>query len=245
MAKSRRAALPRWRGGIAAVVVAIVAASVAASAADACVSSGSPPFRWYGAGVQNSVTQNNGLYSSTYVSSSGVVDCYGHINETIWDGVANSPDLTYWVEGGWTHGYHGNCGIWFYWGRNTPCCGYADHRVNNRVPTVGTVEPVEVLYVGGDTWSVYFNFVLATSFDGSVANITAGPNSQSTSFGLESTDSGNYSAATSTRDLQYQRLDGTWTNSVDAGATILCDSPANAYWVTTNVMLRSCMNASC
>jgi hypothetical protein len=124
-----------------ALLVMLTVGGAATSAADACVGSGSPPYRWYGTGSQGWVTRNNGLYAGIFVSNSGIVDCYGHINETIWNGVAESPNLGHWVEGGWTHGYKGNCGIWFYWARKTPCCGYADHRVNNRIPNPGRASP--------------------------------------------------------------------------------------------------------
>jgi hypothetical protein len=99
-----------------------------------------------------------------------------------------------------------------------------------------------VLYGGSNYWHVYFNWVKATSPDGSVADIYAGPYSRGYQFGLKSTSSQNYTAATSTSDLQYQYTGGAWSNSVDAGATLNCDPPANTYWVTTNVKLRSTMN---
>jgi hypothetical protein len=194
-------------------VVALAAFSAFTAEAQACTPDGAPPSRWYGVGRDYSVTQNNGLFSDIYVSSSGVADWQlgGHINETIWESVANSTNVTYWVEGGWTHGYRGLSGRYFYWARNTPANGYADHRVGNRTPTVGTYEPVEVLYGGSNYWHVYFNWVKATSPDGSVADIYAGPYSRGYQFGLESTSSQNYTAAprllicsTSTREARGQ-----------------------------------------
>jgi hypothetical protein len=239
LARRSRAKLRTRFAIVAFAIVALSAAS--AGTASACVGTGQS--HWYGAGANYSVTRNNGLYSGIFVASSGIVDCYGFIQEAIWEGVADSATLGHWVEAGWTHGYQGNCGIWFYWARNTPCCNYAEHRVNNRIPTVGNREPVQISYGGSGKWNVFFNWIKATAFDGSVADITAGDNSRAYQYGLESTHAGNYSASTSTADLQYRRLDGTWTNSVDAGSTLFCDSPAWTYWVTTNQFLRSGMNS--
>lgn len=228
-------------------VLTVVAAGflVATASASACVGSGSPPSRWYGIFDKTSATQNNGLFADIYVSSSGVADYTsgGHINETIWEAVANATDAgQYWVEGGWTHGWQGSSDLTFYWARNTPSNGYAEHRVNNATPSVGTWEPVQISYDGNGIWGVYFNYTKATSGDGSTASISASAYSRGYEGGLESTSSSSYAAATYANYLEYETTGGSWTSSIDSGSTLYCDSPATSSWVTTNVEHTSSMN---
>jgi len=187
-----------------------------------------------------STTTNEGGFANIYVPASGAADYAsgGFIANVLWVGTGGSTDLSYWVEGGYTKGWHGDAIRTFYWARNTKANGYAEHKVGNATPTVGTYEPVEIQYTGSNIWSVYFNFVKATSPDGSTANISALPNSASLETGLESTSSGSYSANAWSNDLEYKTTGGSWSSQWPSGGTLVCDSPAAASWVTTNVKLQ-------
>lgn len=217
-------------------------AAVAATGPAAALACGASPFGHYVAIFhKTSASANSGLYSDVYIPTSGVADYAsgGHINGTIWEAVSNATSTSqYWVETGWTHGWLGTAVYTFYWARNTPANGYAQHKVNNISVTTNSWMPMQVSYNGNSIWSVYLNFVKATSSDGSTANITAGLYSKGYSGGIESTSNGSWAGTGYWSDLEDLKS-GSWTSSIDSGSTLYCDPPSSSSWVTTNVELRA------
>jgi len=233
----------RLRRGLRTLVVLIVVcagfATLGTGTAFGCVAS--PFTHWFAIFDKTSASANSGLYSDVYIPTSGVADYAsgGHINGTIWEAVSNATDTSqYWVETGWTHGWEGTAIYTFYWARNTPANGYAQHKVNNVSLSTNSWMPMEVMYTGNSIWSVYLNFVKATSSDGSTANITAGLYSKGYTGGIESTSPNSWSGTGYWSALQDLK-NGSWTSSIDSGSTLYCDPPSTSSWVTPNVELTA------
>ncbi|WDL99695.1 hypothetical protein [Alicyclobacillus sp. ALC3] len=205
----------------------------------------SPNGHYYGVAQWNNATTNEGAYADLYISSGSAADYAsgGHINQTVWEGTNYSSTGSDWVEGGYTYGYHGANVLTYYWAQNNPTTGYSDHRVTSTTPTVGNWEPVEVYYIGNDTWDVDFDWSTQTDSDGTHTVATGQPPySNYMATGVESTSSSSTLSGAYSSGMEYENTSGTWSSAWGSGTGLLIYTPAEAAWTTTNAKLHDWQN---
>lgn len=189
--------------------------------------------RSYGVADWNA-PQNQGGYANLYVAQGSVSDWAsgGHINETIWVATSNAnTSFQYWAEGGYTYGYQCLNILTYYWAHNSPMYGYGDHQITSITPIVGTWEPIQVKWTGNGTWSITYNWQVATGPDG--PSLATGHTlwSYGMQAGLESTSSASSLTNAVASSLQWMDSQGTWQSGWNS-AYIYVAPPASASWVT-------------
>lgn len=189
-------------------------------------------------GATTHAPQNQGGYANMYIASGSASDVSsgGHINQTIWVATDNSTSAaTYWVEGGYTYGYHGNNVLTYYWAHNTNAYGYGDHQVTSITPTVGNWEPIQVSYSSNNTWNIYYNWKVETGPDGSSQATFNALWSYGMVAGLESTCQTSTLTNAQASALEWLNPNGVWQNgwnTTNNPSYLYVVSPAYASWNT-------------
>lgn len=106
----------------------------------------------------------------------------GHTNQTIWVGTDNTTGA-YWAEIGYTYGYHGSCGLTYYWARNNPKYGYQDYSLHS-IGSIGSSHAFESQEVYVGEYDVYLDYTKVG------ADVGANPWTKGIQTGLEYTDPG-------------------------------------------------------
>jgi hypothetical protein len=176
--------------------------------------------------------------ANMYIASGSASDAasLGHINQTIWVATDNSTGSgTYWVEGGYTYGYHGSNILTYYWAHKSPTYGYGDHQITSITPTVGNWVPIQVRYSTNNTWNIYYNFNVESGPYGSSAATGNALWSYGMVAGLESTCQTSTLTNAQASALQWLDPQGVWNtgwNTTNNSSFTHVDLPAYASWNT-------------
>lgn len=191
---------------------------------------------YYAIAEWDNANSNQGAYADLYISSGHAADggSGGHINQTLWENAYNAKySGNYWVEGGYTYGYHSDNVLTYYWAQNSPSNGYHDHMVTSVTPSVGTWEPIEIQEVnGGSTWNIYYNWTIQQNRDGTSTIATSEPGySEGMQTGLESTSTSNSMAGAYSSGLEYWTPSSGWSSSWGSSSYVTCDT-GWVYWLS-------------
>lgn len=157
----------------------------------------------------------------------------GFIEQTLWQLTANSS--AYWVEAGWTEGWQGSAGRYWYWADNRPTHGYFEHQIGWAGPDNAT-HTVQLAQAPLDQ---YYVFIDSTRFGISVSNP---PGTQISETGVESTNPASHLGVTSSNNLQYRDGANAWVNNWSGAYVPPVNSRAYGSWQFTSVKFVDGMN---
>lgn len=204
--------------------------------------------RWYNA------PWNQAVYTSVDVANGQVTNYAqgGFIAQVMWEATNNQGDPGInWVEAGYTYGFSNQNVLTYYFADGRPCgswgCSslvfdYHEHRVTSVTPSTGGAMPIQITYVGGNSWDVLFNGQIqtATGSSGTVSTNNP-PYSGGMACGIENSGNNganNFLIGSSCNGLKYWDLSGNPHNwggtNPSSGTSAVVENycGGSAYWLS-------------
>jgi hypothetical protein len=215
-----------------------VAVAVAASGAVAIAVGGSSTANaqaanghWYS--VAGSTSAGIGARSTVYISGNSYAydaPTGGFIEQTLWQGSGGGN----WTEVGWTQGWQGSRGVYWYWADQRPGGGYNEH-------LIGGAGPLYSYHDLDITRSATITSQWVVSIDGSGYGLSTGNGSaaDTAESGLESTSNLSNMDVTSASNLQWKNASGTWNSGWGNNTAVF--PPATGSWKTVGTFWADAM----
>lgn len=164
------------------------------------------------------VPYNVGVYSDSYAPSSSNQN---NASVSLSEGIQNSSNLSKQMFVGFnlSDGFTSNQE---YWGYNLNGSGYESLVGSPGSPGSGYT-PLEIQYIGNNTWGAYINF-------SQVGSVSATPGSYSMSVGASDSSNTDSFSGQKNSSLQYLSTNGNWYYW--SGGSMISQSPMTASWTS-------------
>jgi hypothetical protein len=190
---------------------------------------------YYSVGETTTSGSWGGGYAQAQIENMTAPDCAtgGHTNQTLWAGTDNGAG---WAETGWTRGFEGNCGLFYYWAYYNPAKGYHEYKLSTA--TTGGYHNFEVQEVFVGEYDVYRD---GTKY-GSV--VGAQPWTTWAEAGLEQTAASGTSVTQTAWDWHEVRTTACCTWNWWPNGSIYNDSGHRYVWTATNPWIHALVKPS-